>query len=157
MFVYGIIVALTIIILDQLSKWWLISSYQLIERGLVEITPFFNLVVVYNHGVSFGMLRDFGVDNRMIMIALTSGLTVGILVWLWRTKHAFLARGLGLVIGGAIGNIIDRIRFGAVFDFLDFHFMGWHWPAFNIADSAIFIGVCLILLDSFLCNTTSKK
>ncbi len=157
MFAYGMIIALVTLILDQLSKWWLIEQYQLVEKSIVKITSFFNLVVVYNHGVSFGMLREVGVDNRMLMIGLTASITAGIIVWLTRTTHKFLACALGLVIGGAIGNIIDRIRFGAVFDFLDFHVAGWHWPAFNVADSAICIGVCLILLDSFLCNSTSKK
>lgn len=159
MFVYGIIVALATIVLDQISKWWLLYVYHLAERGSVELLPFLNLVMVRNFGVSFGMLRSFGMDNRVVMIALTTGITVSVLVWLYHTNasHRFLARGLGLVIGGACGNIVDRFRFGAVFDFLDFHIKGWHWPAFNIADSAICIGVCLILLDSFLCNQTSKK
>lgn len=157
MFAYGIIVALTTVILDQISKWWLLHVYQLVERGTVELLPFLNLVVVQNYGVSFGMLGNFGVANSTLMIALTTGITVSVLVWLSRTEHVFLARGLGLVIGGAIGNIIDRFRFGAVFDFLDFHINAWHWPAFNIADSAICIGVGLILLDSFLCNKTSSN
>lgn len=154
MFAYGIIIALTIVTLDQISKWWLLHVYHLPERGIVEILPFFNLVTVKNYGVSFGMLQQFGVENRTVMIALTVGITVSILVWLSHTTHRFLARGLGLVIGGATGNIIDRWRFGAVFDFLDFHIKGWHWPAFNVADAAICIGVLLILCDSFLCKSS---
>lgn len=124
---------------------------------MVEILPFFNLATVWNSGVSFGMFSRMGADNATVLVAFAAGLTTVLIVWLRRTQHSFLARGIGLVIGGAIGNIIDRVRFGAVFDFIDVHAYGYHWPAFNIADAAICIGVGLILLDGFLCNDTPSS
>ena len=148
---YGTVVALAIIILDQISKWWLMSQYQLPLHAPVELLPFLNLVVVFNHGISFGMLSDVGLSNANILIIITSFITAFLFGWLKKADHVFLARALGLVIGGAIGNIIDRFRFGAVFDFVDVHAMGYHWPAFNVADASICIGVFLLLIDG-LCK-----
>lgn len=150
MFAFGIIVALATLIVDQFTKYWMMEIYALPMRGAVEVLPFFNLVTVWNTGISFGMFSRG--DNALALTGLAVGLTTVLLVWLSRTEHSFLARGIGLVIGGAVGNIIDRVRFGAVFDFLDFHALGYHWPAFNVADAAICIGVIIILLDGFLCK-----
>lgn len=156
MFAFGIITALATLIVDQVSKHWLLYEYTLPLRRQVEVLPFLNLVTVWNRGVSFGMLQQLGASNAMVLVALGAGLTVMLLVWLWRTNHRFLARALGLVIGGAAGNIVDRVRFGAVFDFIDIHLYGYHWPAFNVADAAICIGVCLILLDGFVCKKSTR-
>ena len=158
-FSLGITIALIILIIDQFSKYWLMNIYALPMRGTVEMLPFFNLVTVWNTGVSFGMLNQLGTSNANILIAFAGGLTVTLSVWLYRTQHMFLARALGLIIGGAVANIIDRIRFGAVFDFIDIHAYGYHWPAFNVADAAICVGVVLILVDGFLCtdNTDSSS
>ena len=120
----------------------------------MEVTSFFNLALVWNYGVSFGM---FAVLRQPLML---SGLSVAIicilLIWLTKNLSKLIAVALGLVIGGAIGNIVDRLRFGAVTDFLDFHIGTYHWPAFNIADSCIFIGVVLLCASSMFTPNTSK-
>lgn len=157
MFAYGIIIALTVLAMDQMLKFWLMIHYALPMRGTVEILPFFNLVAVWNTGISFGMLNEMGASNSSILIVFAAALTTTLLVWLYRTQQRFLARAIGMVVGGAVGNIIDRIRFGGVFDFIDIHLYDYHWPAFNIADAAICIGVILILIDGFLCNNSTHS
>lgn len=145
----GLGLALLVLIADQASKPWLLG---LMERnpGGLEVTPFFNLVMVWNRGVSFGLFSD-GSDLRRILLMLAAGgITLWLLLWLWRGASRLVSVALGMVIGGAIGNVIDRLHYGAVADFFDFHLFGWHWPAFNIADCAIVVGVGLLLLDSFL-------
>ncbi|MFN4312589.1 MAG: signal peptidase II [Ferrovibrio sp.] len=144
----GLAVALLILIADQVSKYFLLDLMQQNPQGIV-ITPFFNLVLVWNTGVSFGLFQEDSTTRSWTLIGLAVAVLVWLLVWLWRAQGRLVAAALGLIIGGAIGNIIDRYRFGAVFDFLDFHVFGWHWPAFNVADSAIVVGVCLLLLDGF--------
>ncbi len=144
----GLAVALLILIADQVSKYFLLDLMQQNPQGIV-ITPFFNLVLVWNTGVSFGLFQEDSTTRSWTLIGLAVAMLVWLLVWLWRAQGRLVAAALGLIIGGAIGNIIDRYRFGAVFDFLDFHVFGWHWPAFNVADSAIVVGVCLLLLDGF--------
>ena len=116
------------------------------DHPVVEVTPFFNLVMVWNYGISFGMFA--GSRQPAILIAC-SAIILGILaVWLYKNSSKLVACALGCVIGGAAGNVIDRLRFGAVADFLDFHIGPYHWPAFNIADSSIFIGVVLLCISS---------
>lgn len=148
---FGLIVALTVLIVDQVSKWWLLTHYQLSLHAPVELLPFVNLVEVYNSGISFGMLSQFGMSSATWLIAVAIFITTALCVWLSKVEHVFLARAIGLVIGGAVANIVDRYRFGAVFDFIDVHAAGWHWPAFNVADSAICIGVILMVVDG-LCR-----
>lgn len=140
-------VALLVLVLDQLSKAWLLGVLDTNPGGL-EITPFFNLVMVWNSGVSFGLFGEDSESRRWLLITVTLTITAILVVWLWRRPAPLVALALGAVIGGAVGNVIDRLRFGAVADFLDFHAFGWHWPAFNVADSAIVVGVALMLVDS---------
>ena len=133
-----------IIFLDFASKAWVLSSFILHER--LAVTPFFNLVLVFNPGASFSFLADAGGWQRWFFVVLA----LVISGWLFVTirRHAaerLMPTALSLVLGGALGNVIDRLRFGAVVDFLDFHVAGWHWPAFNVADSAITVGVILLL------------
>ena len=143
---YGLSIALLVIILDQATKQVVLAG---VATGEVrEVLPFFNLVLVWNRGVSFGMFGSASVPWLLSGIALA--VVVGLLVWLRRTDNGLVALGLALVIGGALGNVIDRIRFGAVIDFLDFHAFGWHWPAFNLADSAICVGAVVLVLDGLL-------
>ncbi|MBL8709460.1 MAG: signal peptidase II, partial [Rhodospirillaceae bacterium] len=110
----------------------------------IEILPSLNIVMAWNTGVSFSMLRDTG---PWLLAGLAIAVSLGLLAWLVRLAEPLPAYGIGLVVGGAIGNVIDRFRFGAVFDFIDFYVGDWHWPAFNLADSAISIGVALLLFD----------
>ncbi|MDP6706150.1 MAG: signal peptidase II, partial [Alphaproteobacteria bacterium] len=131
----GLAVAVAILIADQLSKMWLIGLLAVHERG-IELTPFFDLVMVWNRGVSFGLFGAAGL-GPWPFVALAIAIVAAMLVWLWRVETRLLGLAIGAVVGGALGNTVDRIRFGAVADFFDFHLAGYHWPAFNLADSAI--------------------
>jgi signal peptidase II len=144
----GIATALLCILIDQASKWWLLSGVDIAAREPLAILPFFNLVMVWNYGISFGMLA--GHNHPLLLSGMAIGVSGILLVWLSRVHHPWVGVAIGLVIGGALGNVVDRIRFGAVADFFDFHLLGYHWPAFNIADSCIFIGVVLLCIDSML-------
>jgi signal peptidase II len=144
----GLILALAVMLLDQATKFW-IYQYLVVEGArAVPVWPFFNLVTVWNYGVSFGMFNTGGAAAAWIFSLLALAISAALVVWLLRTDRLLLTAALGLIIGGAVGNIVDRLRFGAVFDFLDFHAYGWHWPAFNIADAAISIGVAVLFADS---------
>lgn len=143
----GFSLAALTIILDQLTKVWALAELWDPLR-MVEVTGFLNLVLVWNRGVSFGMLGGLGENGPLILAALAVAIAIGLSVWLWRADSKLIAVALGLVIGGALGNVIDRALYGAVVDFLDFHMAGYHWPAFNIADSAISVGVVFLLIDS---------
>jgi signal peptidase II len=142
----GLVVAGLVVVLDQLTKWAVLSWLD----QPVALTPFFNLVLVWNRGVSFGMFDSDGALAPWLLSGLALAVTVALLVWLRRVEHPLTAVGLGLIIGGAVGNVVDRVRFGAVVDFLDVHAAGWHWPAFNVADSAICVGAALLLADGLL-------
>jgi signal peptidase II len=145
----GLFVALVVLILDQLTKWLALEVLQLDVRPIV-VTPFFNLVMVWNQGVSFGMFNSLGTMGPWLLAGLALAVVIGLLFWLQKAEGRLTPPALGLVIGGALGNVIDRVAYGAVVDFLDFHIAGYHWPAFNIADSAICIGAVLLLADSLL-------
>lgn len=147
--------AAVITALDQISKYWLLSVVDIAQRPPIEITPFFNLVMVWNYGISFGMLAEH--RQPVLLIILSLAIISVLIVWLYKSDSRYLSLALGSVIGGAFGNIIDRIRFNAVADFFDFHIAGYHWPAFNIADSAIFIGVVLLCAHSMFTSQTSTK
>ena len=131
--------------LDQGTKALALNTPAL-ERG-VEILPFLNLVRVLNDGVSFGMLS--GVVPWWGLIALAGVIVAWLLIWLWRAPGRLTAAALGLIIGGALGNILDRVRYQAVPDFLDFHYGSYHWPSFNLADVTIFCGAALLFWESF--------
>ena len=145
----GLAVAFATLVLDQLAKWAALAALDAGSPPL-RVTPFFNLVLVWNRGVSFGMFNSGGAFAPWLLSGLALAVVVGLLVWLKRSDQLLTGLGLGLVIGGAFGNLIDRIRFGAVVDFLDFHLAGWHWPAFNLADAAICVGAVLMLADGLL-------
>jgi signal peptidase II len=145
----GLTVALVLLGLDQLTKWAALYLLDLAARP-IAVTPFFNLVMVWNRGVSFGMLDRLGAVAPWLLSGLALAVVIGLLFWLRRSENAMMAIGLGLVIGGALGNVIDRLRYGAVVDFLDFHLADWHWPAFNLADAGICVGAGLIVIDGLL-------
>lgn len=148
--ILGILIAGGCILIDQLQKWHMLEILQIHSRPPIEVTSFLNLVMVWNRGVSFGLFSGHEGEAAIYLIVLALAIAAALFVWLWRCDDRFIAVALSLIIGGALGNVIDRVRFGAVADFFDFHVMGWHYPAFNIADSCIFIGVCLLLWDSFM-------
>ncbi len=144
----GLGVAIVAAFLDQASKYYFHDLLVVQGKRFIEILPVFNLVTVWNYGVSFGMFNNGSSAQALIFVALSLAIVCALVVWLRRVDQSWVALSLGLVIGGAIGNVIDRLVYGAVFDFLDFHVAGWHWPAFNVADSAITVGVALLLIDS---------
>ena len=137
-----------VIVADQLSKHWILFVYDLPSRFSVPIAGPFSLTMVWNRGVSFGLFRADADLVRWLLSAFSIIVAIVLAVWARKTERPFMAIGLGLVIGGALGNVIDRIRFGAVADFLDFQRLGFFRWVFNVADSAITIGVVFLLLDS---------
>ena len=150
-------IAAAVIVLDQLVKYWVLAIAQLQDKGPIEVTPFFQLTMVWNPGVSFGLLRADSMAGRWILVAFAAAIVAALAIWARRVERALTAVALGLVMGGAIGNnLIDRVRFGAVADFLDFHRLYFPW-VFNVADSAISVGVALLLLDSFLRRDTAAS
>lgn len=151
----GLSLAAAIVALDQLSKWWIVERAMQPPR-VIPVTPFFNLVMGWNRGVSFGMFNS-ETAVAWVFIALALAIVVFLGLWLRKAERALVAAALGLVIGGAIGNVIDRARFGAVADFLDFHALGRHWPAFNVADAAISLGAAFLLLDALFDGSRSPK
>ncbi|MGM0563214.1 MAG: signal peptidase II [Pseudomonadota bacterium] len=141
--------ALLVVVLDQATK--LAAEYWLGYREVVPVTPFFNLTLAYNPGAAFSFLADGGGWQRWFFSALALVISVILAVWLWRLKEEerVMAWPLSLIIGGAVGNLIDRLAYGHVIDFLDFYYGGYHWPAFNLADSAIVCGAGLMIWLSF--------
>lgn len=142
----GIPLAGLVVILDQLTKWVILAHVMQPPRN-IEVTPFFNLVLTWNRGISFSLLRNDSTAGPYLLAGMAGLIVLGLGWWLGRVHRRWPAVGIGLVMGGAIGNIIDRLWFGAVVDFLDFHLAGWHWPAFNLADAAITVGVGLLIVD----------
>jgi signal peptidase II len=134
---------------DVVTKW-LILNIAMGSSRAIEVAPFFNLALGFNTGVSFGMFRDLFLERPLLLAGIKLIIVAGLLVWAMRTKSRLETMSLGLIAGGATGNVVDRLRQGAVTDFLDFHIGGWHWPTFNMADVTIFIGVFLLIASSLL-------
>lgn len=148
--------AAAVIALDQLAKFLVARSFTAGET--LEIAPFFNLVLVYNAGAAFSFLSDAAGWQRYLFIAIAAAASIWIVYLLVRyPRHRLFCAALSLVLGGALGNVIDRLAVGAVIDFLDFHALGYHWPAFNLADSAISTGAALLILDGLLYSKKSES
>ena len=143
----GLIVSAAVLALDQVTKWLIVFTIMRPPR-VIEVTPFFNLVMGWNYGISFGFLNSVPALGLWLLPMVAVVITAALGVWLYRTDRLRPALALGLIIGGALGNLVDRLRFGAVADFLDFHAWGYHWPAFNAAASAITVGAVVLILDS---------
>ena len=145
----GLAVAAGVAVADQLAKAWVLHFFA--ARGDVArfapVAPFLNLVLTMNRGMSFGLFNTGAAFNALIFAVLAAIIVAALLVWLARTREAWLAVAIGLVVGGAVGNVADRLARGAVVDFLDFHLGAWHWFSFNLADAAISVGVALMLID----------
>lgn len=166
----------TLIVLDQLSKWavtelmiapvlgvishdlwsWMLNAPEQLSYVSIEITSFFNIVMVWNYGVSFGLFNDGSEGNALILSAIALAISVVFAAWAYRSESPAQMAGLSMIIGGAIGNVIDRMRFDAVIDFLDFHAFGYHWPSFNIADSGIVIGVTIVIIHGLFFDRDEK-
>lgn len=147
----GLALAAGVFLLDQASKWIVIYILQLRQRGLIELLPFFDLRWVPNYGVSMGFLTASNDLTRWLLVALTASIAAAVTVWMWREKNRQDSFALACVLGGALGNIVDRVRYGYVADFADLHFGEVHpFLVFNVADAAITIGVLLLLIRALL-------
>jgi signal peptidase II len=150
----GVIVAVVTLVLDQASKFWLVRVFDIAHRGTVKLTPFFDLVLAWNQGISFGWFQNDGAVAQLILMAIKAVAVVVLSVWMARSRTLIATLALGLIIGGAIGNGIDRFAYGAVVDFALFHVRigenTYSWYVFNLADVAIVAGVAALLYDSFL-------
>jgi signal peptidase II len=141
-----------VLILDQLTKIWVLNDMELYQS--ISVLPFFNLTHVHNYGAAFSFLSDAGGWQRWFFTVIALTVSIVILVWLKQNKkeQVLLPCAFSLILGGALGNLYDRLVYGYVVDFLDFYLGNWHWPAFNLADSAIFIGAALLIIDAFRNN-----
>ncbi|MCB5175453.1 signal peptidase II [Microvirga sp. SM9] len=146
----GFTVALITLFLDQATKLYTLFIYDLPVREPVSLTPFLSLIVVWNRGISYGMFQQSTDLGRWILIVVSILASIGLSFWIRNTKGRLLAASLGLIVGGAIGNVVDRLAYGAVFDFLLLHWGTWSWYVFNVADAAIVAGVVGLLYDSFV-------
>ena len=149
----GVIAALAVLALDQASKLWLLFVFDIGHRGAVKITPFFDLVLAWNVGISFGWFQNDGQFAQIALMAVKAVAVIVLAVWMARSRTLMATIALGLIIGGAVGNAIDRFAYGAVVDFALFHVQigenTFNWYVFNLADVAIVAGVAALLYDSF--------
>jgi signal peptidase II len=150
----GIIAAVAVLALDQASKLWLLFVFDIARRGAVRLTPFLDLVLAWNVGISFGWFQNDSQVTQILLMIVKAVAVIVLAVWMARSRTAMATIALGLIIGGAIGNAIDRFAYGAVVDFALFHLQiagkTFNWYVFNLADVAIVAGVAALLYDSFL-------
>ena len=151
-----LLVSTVIVVLDLWTKE--IASQSLTLYRPVEVTSWLNMTLAHNYGAAFSFLSDAGGWQRWLFTILASVVTLVLVVWLFRlsAREKLMAAALGLIIGGAVGNLVDRINHGYVVDFIDVFYRDWHWPAFNLADSAITCGVILLLIDGLFLSANSK-
>lgn len=144
-----LLLAVAIIVLDQISKHWATSYFA--DHAMLVITEWLNFILAHNYGAAFSFLGDAGGWQRWFFTALAGVVSLVLLIWLFRlpAKAKWMACTLSLILGGAVGNLIDRVRFGYVVDFIDFHIGDWHFATFNVADVAISIGAVMLLIDAF--------
>lgn len=155
--VLGVLIAMIGLLADQALKLWLLHGYELARRGRVEMTSFFDLVLVWNRGVSYGLFPADSPGQVWFLVAVKSAITLALIIWLVRNQDRLVAMALGLLIGGAIGNTIDRVLHGAVVDFVSLHAGGFYWYVFNLADVWVVAGVGLLLYDAFLGSRGSDR
>jgi len=150
----GVLAAVATLVVDQASKLWLLHVFDIGHRGTVKVTPFFDLVLAWNIGISFGWFQNDNPAAQIALMAIKALAVVALAIWMARSRTVLATVALGLIIGGAIGNAIDRIAYGAVIDFALFHVQigqnTFNWYVFNLADVAIVAGVMALLYDSFI-------
>jgi signal peptidase II len=156
----GVITAVLVLALDQASKLWLLFVFDIGRRGAVAVAPFFDLVLAWNTGISYGWFSEAGPVGQAVMLGIKAVAVVALAIWMARSTTRTATVGLGLIIGGAIGNAIDRLAYGAVVDFALFHVQfgakTYNWYVFNLADVAIVVGVAALLYDSFAGQPAAK-
>ena len=162
----GLGLALVTLVLDQISKIWVVRSfwpangcdpfdYTGLFNCRVEVLPFMDFTMVWNRGISYGLFADYGSVGRILLIVFSLLAVIGFLIWLARAESRLLALSIGLIIGGALGNVIDRVLYGAVADFVSLHGFGYYWYVFNLADAAIVAGAAGLLYEVMLRPTKS--
>jgi len=144
---FGLIIALLALAADQSNKYWMIEIYEIGSRGRVAVTSYLDLVMLWNPGISFGQLPQYGDIGRYFLIGSSALAVIVLSIWMAYAQTRLIAASIALIIGGALGNLIDRIVHGAVADFFSFHYAGYYWYVFNIADVAITLGVLGLLVD----------
>lgn len=145
---FAFILALGVFLCDLISKYFILLHFTSFPKS-VEITSFFNLVLVWNKGISFSLLSSDSIYSPYLLSFLSIIIILILLIWLFKEEDIYSSLSIGAIIGGATGNVFDRLYYGAVIDFLDLHIGSYHWPAFNVADSAVCLGVFVLILRSF--------
>lgn len=153
----GLLVALGTFLIDQIFKIWMIYGYRLTERERVEINPFFDVVLTWNKGVSYGLFEQGSMLGQYLLGGFKLAVALGLVVWMARVKSRLVAFSLALIIGGALGNALDRFWHGGVADFFSLHYQGYYWYIFNLADVAITFGVALLIIESFFSGSHHAK
>lgn len=143
----ALVAAALVAVADQASKWWILEQVMQPPKS-IPVLPFLDIVLVWNRGITFGLFNAGGAAQPIVFTALAAVIAGGLLVWLRNIRQSWVAVAIGGILGGAVGNVVDRLRFGAVVDFIDVHVAGWHWPAFNVADSAISVAVVAVAVDA---------
>ena len=155
---FGFTVAAIVFLAEQVSKWWITGPLQLQTVRQIELLPIFNFTWTENYGISLGLFQATSDAGRWALVALTSAIAVGVAYWIGKEEHRGDQLALGMVLGGALGNILDRIRFGYVVDFADLHFGDFRpFFIFNVADAAISIGVAILILRAFIAWLGERK
>ncbi len=149
----GFALAALVLAADQASKYWILYGLDLPAKQVVRVLPILNFAMVWNHGVTFGLLGNANARTFLVLIAI--GAVAFLAIWLWRATHLTTSLALGAIIGGALGNVISRLYYGAVVDFLEFHLGRYEWYVFNLADACIVCGVGVLIAENLLRNTAS--
>jgi signal peptidase II len=144
------LVAVGLFVVDQLSKFWILFGLDLLQVGRIPLLPFFDLTMVWNYGISYGLFQQEGDLGRCILIGIKVIASIALWFWAVQTPSKLLRVAMALIIGGALGNAVDRIAYGAVADFAHIHWGDFNWYVFNVADAAIVVGVLLMLYDGFI-------
>ncbi len=155
-FALGAGLGLAVLAVDQASKWWVLHGLDLPARREVVLTPFLSLTMVWNRGVTFGLLDGIGGAAPFVLGGAALAVVVALGVWLARARNLLTALSIGAIAGGAVGNVIDRLRFGAVVDFVRAHAFGWSWYVFNVADAAIVCGVAALMFEAIFARPSGS-
>jgi signal peptidase II len=153
----GALAALAVLVADQASKLWLLDGLKMVDHERIVVTPFLDIYLVWNTGISYSLFTQSTEAGRWTLLAITAAATLLLGIWLWRVASRRVALGLGAIIGGALGNGVDRLAHGAVVDFFDFHLLGWSFYVFNLADTAITFGVVILAIDGLLADRGARK
>lgn len=145
----GMLIAVAAFATDRLHKWWSLHVLDMPNVGRIRISDNFDIVMAWNKGVSYGLFQADSTVGLVGLVVFALAIVIGLGLWLAKAEHKWLALAIGLIIGGALGNVLDRVVYGAVADFFSFHAFGFYWYIFNVADVWIAVGVGLILLESF--------